>query len=71
MMKSFLPIRRFLVIALILLLGMHHEAFAQTGAAPVHGLGETFLQGLKWGFFAVIQPCLYAMFPVTVTFFLK
>src|ERR1035437_6115361 len=32
---------------------------------------HTFLDGLRWGFIAVLQPCLYAMFPVTVSFFLK
>ncbi|MDQ6756551.1 MAG: thioredoxin family protein [Bacteroidota bacterium] len=31
----------------------------------------TFLDGLRWGFISVLQPCLYAMFPVTVSFFLK
>ena len=44
-------------------------------AQAVHGghqtLVHTFLGGLKWGFVSVLQPCLYAMFPVTVTFFLK
>ncbi|MBA2250766.1 MAG: thioredoxin family protein [Chitinophagaceae bacterium] len=34
-------------------------------------LGHTFLDGLRWGFISVLQPCLYAMFPVTVSFFLK
>ena len=34
-------------------------------------LAHTFLDGLRWGFISVLQPCLYAMFPVTVTFFLK
>jgi thiol:disulfide interchange protein DsbD len=34
-------------------------------------LTQTFLDGLRWGFISVLQPCLYAMFPVTVTFFLK
>ena len=32
---------------------------------------NTFLDGLRWGFISVLQPCLYAMFPVTVSFFLK
>jgi thiol:disulfide interchange protein DsbD len=31
----------------------------------------TFIDGLRWGFISVLQPCLYAMFPVTVSFFLK
>ena len=34
-------------------------------------LTETFIDGLRWGFISVLQPCLYAMFPVTVSFFLK
>ncbi len=34
-------------------------------------LSHTFIDGLRWGFISVLQPCLYAMFPVTVTFFLK
>ena len=34
-------------------------------------LSHTFFDGLYWGFIAVLQPCLYAMFPVTVSFFLK
>ena len=47
--------------------------FAQT---PLSGnssgsLFNIFLDGLGWGFVSVLQPCLYAMFPVTVSFFLK
>jgi thiol:disulfide interchange protein len=34
-------------------------------------LFSTFIDGLRWGFISVLQPCLYAMFPVTVSFFLK
>ena len=50
--------------------------FAQIDASNqikiVHrSLLGTFLDGLRWGFAAVLQPCLYAMFPVTVSFFLK
>lgn len=50
--------------------------FAQTDTttqikiAPRSLMG-TFLDGLRWGFISVLQPCLYAMFPVTVSFFLK
>ena len=49
--------------------------FAQTDTpeqikAP-RSLMATFLDGLRWGFISVLQPCLYAMFPVTVSFFLK
>ena len=50
--------------------------FAQTDTASqvkiIHrSLMGTFLDGLRWGFISVLQPCLYAMFPVTVSFFLK
>ena len=50
--------------------------FAQIDASNqikiVHrSLLGTFLDGLRWGFISVLQPCLYAMFPVTVSFFLK
>ena len=51
-------------------------AFAQVDSsgravqAPRSLMG-TFLDGLRWGFISVLQPCLYAMFPVTVSFFLK
>ena len=48
--------------------------FAQTGnpkPAADSSLLYTFLNGLKWGFISVLQPCLYAMLPVTVSFFLK
>ncbi len=50
--------------------------FGQTDTAtPIkiahRSLTGTFLDGLRWGFISVLQPCLYAMFPVTVSFFLK
>ena len=50
--------------------------FAQDGKAvePIaveRSLLNTFFDGLRWGFISVLQPCLYAMFPVTVSFFLK
>ncbi|MEO6328723.1 MAG: cytochrome c biogenesis protein CcdA [Ginsengibacter sp.] len=38
---------------------------------PEKSLLATFLDGLRWGVISVLQPCLYAMFPVTVSFFLK
>jgi len=49
---------------------------AQVAKSPETGLTEksllsTFLDGLRWGGISVLQPCLYAMFPVTVSFFLK
>ena len=46
-------------------------AEAQIAQATHKTLSHTFLDGLRWGFISVLQPCLYAMFPVTVTFFLK
>ena len=50
--------------------------FAQTDTASQlkaaqRSLPGTFIDGLRWGFISVLQPCLYAMFPVTVSFFLK
>ena len=50
--------------------------FGQTDTAEhlknvPRSLMGTFLDGLRWGFISVLQPCLYAMFPVTVSFFLK
>ena len=50
--------------------------FAQVTNNQVTNLSEksllsTFLDGLRWGSISVLQPCLYAMFPVTVSFFLK
>ena len=50
---------------------LSQSAHAQVVQVAQKSLSHTFLDGLKWGFFAVLQPCLYAMFPVTVTFFLK
>lgn len=45
--------------------------FAQPLNTAEKTLYTTFFDGLRWGFIAVLQPCLYAMFPVTVSFFLK
>ncbi len=48
--------------------------FAQDVKPPStaeRSLLNTFFDGLRWGFISVLQPCLYAMFPVTVSFFLK
>jgi thiol:disulfide interchange protein len=50
------------------------SVFAQpaTPAANIErSLLSTFFDGLRWGLISVVQPCLYAMFPVTVSFFLK
>jgi thiol:disulfide interchange protein len=59
----------FLCFAVVFLLG--ESAKAQIIPAAPRTLTQTFIDGLRWGFIAVLQPCLYAMFPVTVTFFLK
>ncbi len=59
----------FLCFAVVFLLGQSAEAQI-IPTAPTN-LTHTFLDGLRWGFISVLQPCLYAMFPVTVTFFLK
>lgn len=46
--------------------------FAQEAAsAGAKSLSSTFIDGLRWGLISVLQPCLYAMFPITVSFFLK
>ncbi|MEO7121280.1 MAG: thioredoxin family protein [Ginsengibacter sp.] len=50
---------------------LSQSASAQAVQAVHKTLTHTFLDGLRWGFISVLQPCLYAMFPVTVTFFLK
>lgn len=44
---------------------------ATAASAAEKSLMTTFLEGLRWGLISVLQPCLYAMFPVTVSFFLK
>ncbi len=62
----------FLIIfcfSVIFLLG--ESAVAQALRPAPKSLGHTFLDGLRWGFVSVLQPCLYAMFPVTVSFFIK
>ena len=62
----------FAVFAIVACLLMCSEyAAAQTIDTARKTLSHTFLDGIRWGFISVLQPCLYAMFPVTVTFFLK
>ncbi len=62
----------FSLIALaIFMLLCNEPVSAQTVEAAHKSLSHTFLDGLRWGFISVLQPCLYAMFPVTVSFFLK
>ncbi|KAA9041422.1 thioredoxin fold domain-containing protein [Ginsengibacter hankyongi] len=59
------------ILSLIALFFIDQNATAQVVGATQKTLSHTFLDGLRWGFISVLQPCLYAMFPVTVTFFLK
>ena len=69
-----MKIYRFLITAIlsfVALIFLDQTAIAQTSDAVHKTLSHTFLDGLRWGFISVLQPCLYAMFPVTVTFFLK
>jgi thiol:disulfide interchange protein len=60
-----------IILCFIALFFLDQHAFAQVITQPHKTLTHTFLDGLRWGFISVLQPCLYAMFPVTVTFFLK
>jgi len=69
-MKNHTIIIRLLAWAFVMLL-LGEPATAQTLAEGHQALSHTFLDGLRWGFISVLQPCLYAMFPVTVSFFLK
>ncbi len=64
--KFFIPV----ILCCIALFFLNENATAQS-ITTNKTLGHTFLDGLRWGFISVLQPCLYAMFPVTVTFFLK
>ncbi|MGC4100062.1 protein-disulfide reductase DsbD family protein [Ferruginibacter sp.] len=64
-----------LLFTSLLLLGCI-SLFAQTKPGVVNELaGKSlwgiFLKGLGVGFLAALQPCIYAMIPVTVSFFLK
>src|ERR1035438_3124386 len=59
------------VLFFIVLLLISQPSAAQATNESHQTLMHTFLGGLRWGFISVLQPCLYAMFPVTVTFFLK
>ncbi len=59
------------ILSFVALIFLDQAAMAQTSNAVHKTLSHTFLDGLRWGFISVLQPCLYAMFPVTVTFFLK
>ena len=59
------------ILCFIALFLADQSAIAQAIDTTHKTLSHTFLDGLRWGFISVLQPCLYAMFPVTVTFFLK
>ncbi len=69
-----MKIFKFLITSLLCFVAvfiLNETASAQIVQASNKSLSHTFLDGLRWGFISVLQPCLYAMFPVTVTFFLK
>ncbi|MEO8765146.1 MAG: thioredoxin family protein [Ginsengibacter sp.] len=68
-MKIFRIFFTIFLCTVLVLLG--YNAAAQILPAAPKTLTQTFLDGLRWGFISVLQPCLYAMLPVTVTFFLK
>ena len=57
----------FVIIALVFTIPVHAQVLNNVEKS----LYSTFFDGLRWGFIAVLQPCLYAMFPVTVSFFIK
>ena len=59
------------ILSFAALIFLDQNVMAQTSDTVHKTLSHTFLDGLRWGFISVLQPCLYAMFPVTVTFFLK
>ncbi len=59
------------ILCFVALFLANQSVTAQAVDATQKTLTHTFLDGLRWGFISVLQPCLYAMFPVTVTFFLK
>ena len=59
------------ILCFVALFLANQNVTAQAVDATQKTLTHTFLDGLRWGFISVLQPCLYAMFPVTVTFFLK
>ncbi|HVZ98231.1 MAG TPA: thioredoxin family protein [Chitinophagaceae bacterium] len=69
-MKIYKIVVSLIVFAICLLL-CNVQVHAQAIDATQKTLSHTFLDGLRWGFISVLQPCLYAMFPVTVSFFLK
>ena len=62
---------KYLISLLFLLFPVLVIAQATNNTAGSSSLFNIFLDGLGWGFVSVLQPCLYAMFPVTVSFFLK
>lgn len=60
-----------ILVFILCFAGISVYAQPATGNDAEKTLLSTFLDGLRWGFISVLQPCLYAMFPVTVSFFLK
>lgn len=62
---------KYLLSTLLLLFPVLVFSQVQGNSPGSSSLFNIFLDGLGWGFVSVLQPCLYAMFPVTVSFFLK
>jgi thiol:disulfide interchange protein DsbD len=69
-MKIYRFLYTFILVCIAIFI-FNQNATAQILGTNQKTLSHTFLDGLRWGFISVLQPCLYAMFPVTVTFFLK
>jgi len=66
--------KKILFTSLLLLIGISLFAQNRTGVQNElanKSLWGIFLKGLGVGFLAALQPCIYAMIPVTVSFFLK
>jgi len=59
------------VVCFIALFVFSENANAQAIQEAQNSLAHTFLDGLRWGFISVLQPCLNAMIPLTVKIFLK
>lgn len=58
-------------ILVLLSLVLPALSFAQNVVVETGSVFSAFAEGLGWGLAAVLSPCLYAMFPITVSFFLK
>jgi len=66
--------KKLLLVALLLftvLIGFAQNKSGIPNELAQKSLWGIFLKGLGVGFLAVLQPCIYAMIPVTVSFFVK